>query len=314
MKRIYWLLACGFLVPLAPFGLALAESPPAQSNTLKDSELTAIEQSYLDLNRAAKDYIGKPDRARAVAQVYADHFRPLQNRASLGSLSDRDLNAMFRAAATMTFYDPVPERLSDLRMDLAQLEHRGIATSDQITTVYGALYQSRSFPDMAAFSKAHAEAGLPAAVTSTKPIDTTERHLVLDVNNSSTVTPRIIPLENGVQIVVISNPGCHFTQWAVQAIENDPDMRALMATHSTWVAPADPNIDLAHFVAWNAAHPEAQISLAGSHRSWPEVDIWQTPLFLYFKNGALVDEVVGWPREGNMAALKAAWAKASTTK
>jgi hypothetical protein len=34
------------------------------------------------------------------------------------------------------------------------------------------------------------------------------------------------------------------------------------------------------------------------------------PVFIYLENGKMVEKVVGWPKEGNTAAIKAAWRRA----
>jgi hypothetical protein len=309
MKAGKWLVVC--VIALSPvMSVAVcAQGAAAISSGSEADGLTPVEKAYLEFEHTARESAGKPGRTSALARVYAERVRPFQSSEKLATLSRRDLDAALRAASSMAYYDPTPERVVDLRMDFAEVERRGKATPDQIMAVYEALYQARQFSEMAAFKNAHADADLPAPIASTAPIDLAARHTVLIVDDAHTVTPRAASLERGVNIVVISNPGCHFTQWAIEAIEQDPNMKALFAAHSTWVAPPDRNIDLAPFVAWSEKHPEAKIGLAGSEVGWPEVDVWQTPVFLYFKNGALVDEVVGWPREGNAAAVKAAWAK-----
>jgi hypothetical protein len=54
------------------------------------------------------------------------------------------------------------------------------------------------------------------------------------------------------------------------------------------------------------AHPIAPIALAGSRAAWPEVMNWRTPTFLFFRSGHLVQQVTGWPQDGNASALKQA--------
>jgi hypothetical protein len=275
-----------------------------------DPELTHVETDYLAFDRVSEAHVAKADRAAALAAFYDVHFRPLQVPPELVRQSDRDLAALFRAASTVAYYDPRSSRLDELQADLAQLERRKLSTPDQYRDVYGALYQARRFPEMAKFAATHADLGLSPAIEATEPVSPDQLHGLLNVISDHSVRPSVADLTHGTSLVVISNPGCHFTQYAVAAIEHDDDLKAIMSEHSVWIAPPDRNIDLNAFVSWNAAHPVARISLADSKVSWPEVDLWQTPVFLYFKDGKLVDRVIGWPKEGNAVAVKAAWAKA----
>jgi hypothetical protein len=242
--------------------------------------------------------------------VYESKFRAFQSSAALRALSDRDAAAIFRATSTVGYYDPTPARLAEFRRDLAELERRSIATPDQIRDVYGAIYQVRAFDQMPPFVQSHTGLDLPHPIAITAPFDRAP-HGILEIADAEHVTPQYVELTHGHHLIVVAHPGCHYTQRAVAAIEHDPSLKAAIASHSTWIVPADRNPDLTPFVAWNHDHPEAAMSLVSARAAWPEVDVWQTPLFLYFEDGKLVDKIVGWPAEGNMEALRKMVARAS---
>lgn len=274
----------------------------------ENQNLTPAEQAYLAFAKIEQSHFGQDDQASILARAYDTRFTPMQSPHSLAQASDRDLAALFRASSSVSFYAPSPSHLSDLRHDFAELEKRGAATDEQRQDVFEALFQSRDLAEMQRFAASHRNAGLPPPVTSDLAFSPGQMHGLLSVTGPHTVHPSVAVMPSGPFVVVISHPGCHFTQHAVQAIEHDEALRAMIKDHSVWVAPADRNVDLSGFVAWNTAHPIAPIALAGSRDAWPEVRNWRTPTFLFFRNGHLVQQVTGWPQEGNAIALKQAWA------
>jgi hypothetical protein len=46
------------------------------------------------------------------------------------------------------------------------------------------------------------------------------------------------------------------------------------------------------------------MTIAYAGDDWPEVRIWQTPTFIFLKDGKVTGKVIGWPKEGNSEALR----------
>jgi len=276
-----------------------------------DNELTRLESAYVEMSQVARKLAGSDERDAAVASIYTAKFETVEVPSVLMSLSDRDLQAAFRAASDASFYRPDGPAMNGLRNCYAELARRSIATQAQTRTVYEALFQARAFSDMSAFRDAHTADIVDAPVQVIGGESAAGLHRELSVIDARHLIVKNVRVGGNPTIVVISHPLCHFSRWAAEAIEADPELSSIFDAHSTWVAPADRNLSLQPFVDWKSAHPHNPIGLVGTNAGWPEVQSWQTPTFLFFRNGKLVATVIGWQREGNGAAIRAAWKLAS---
>lgn len=211
--------------------LGLGMQAAAQAAT-ENQNLTPAEQAYLAFAKLEKAHFGQDDQASVPARAYDTRFTPMQSPHSLAQASDRDVAALFRASSSVSFYAPSASHLTDLRHDFAELEKRGMATDEQRQDVFQALFQSRDFTEMQRFAASHPNAGLPPPVTSDPAFSPGQMHSLLSVTGPHPVHPSVAVTPSGPFVVVISHPGCHFTQHAIQAIEDDEALRAMIKDHS----------------------------------------------------------------------------------
>ena len=269
-----------------------------------DNELTSWEKSYLELEKVSRDNANSEHRAHLISNAYAKLFKGVASM-DLESVTSRDLHAMFMAAASVDFYETTDAHLSDLRRIIVALEDRHDATAGEIEKFYAALFQGRKFEEMAAYYAKHQEAGLAKPIIYRGPMVGDVRHSVLKVAPAGNeVSGSQVDLDTGARILVVAHPLCHFTQNAMAAIESDPTLAKAFAQASVWVAPADRGVDLTPFQAWNGKHVGTPMSIAYAGTDWPEVRIWQTPTFIFLRDGKVTGEVIGWPKEGNFEALR----------
>jgi hypothetical protein len=302
VKAAFAALVIGFaMVPLA----AGAQAADVNSRT-------RLEKAYAAFDKAASDAFEDADRPAMVARMYAADFSTLQTPGQLKNLSSRELGALFNAADTAAFYAPSRRYVADMALDLEALESRGAATSDERDAYYGAIFQIRDFSGMSTYFEKHRSSSLGRPIDLKASAAPPGLHVVLAVVDHDTLSRIPVDLGQGFHIVVVSHPDCHFTQNAVKAISKSADLRQLFNEKSTWVAPPGRDVDLKDFVEWNKEHASTPIAIADAKSGWPEVDIWQTPTFLYFKNGKVVARVIGWPKEGNEKALRDAIAKTAS--
>lgn len=249
--------------------------------------------------------LGRRARAQRIQQAYERAFPADFTHAALGSASDGDLHVLFAAASTASFENPEGPVYRDA---LAALERLGSHASDQeIRTAQGMLFQGRRWDELNAFGRRYAgraNAQSPRLVVQGQP----GRNAILDADGTHLVI-HSVDISRGPRVVVVSHPLCPFTRQAMREIDASPQLKGLMRKYSRWIAPPDRNMDFTPFADWNGSHPEAPISIAYGYSAWPELDEWGTPTFYFFKDGTLVDTVVGWPRGGRMGALKAGLAK-----
>ena len=276
----------------------------AASATSASDALTSWEKAQQQLEKVSRDNAGSEDRARRISATYAQLFGEVQSM-DMAKTASRDLHAMFKAAASADFYDATDAHLADLRRVMTALDDRHEAASHEVETFYGALFQGRKFDEMATFFAKHKEAGLPDPIHYRGEPMGDIPHATLTVSPiGDEVSGNKVDLAKGTHILVVAHPLCHFTQNAVAAIESDPTLQKVFERASVWISPPDRGVDIAPFQAWNKKHAETPIAIAYAGSAWPEVRIWQTPTFIFLKDGKVTGEVVGWPKEGNREALR----------
>jgi hypothetical protein len=280
------------------------ESPASQ-------ELTPLEASYALLLKTRDAVYAHEAKPAAVEKTYMSRFAPSLARDRLQALDPRDLAALYGATSSLADLFPDARHLARMRTVYDELARRDKATDGQARTMLGALFHARDFKGLAAFRASTPKAPGIAAITLDGPAGPWGKHEKLVVDTATQVRPEMVDLAHGAHVVVVASPGCHFSRHAVEAIEGDPTLSGILSGHSTWLEPAEPVTDLKPWLDWDASHPAFRIDLAASDTSWPEVAIWRTPTFLFFRDGKVVATVVGWPKEGNGAAIKEAWAKAT---
>jgi hypothetical protein len=269
---------------------------PADPPSAKLERLHAVEVQTRDLPEQA--------HGAAIATAYDEAFAGL----TIARVTDDELAAWYRAAATVAFYAHEPVRARILAGLLEALERRGRATDRNYAELYEMYVGARLLDDARALAKRHplpsaeilpelrGDAAVPPGTPSLWVVDPIASELIA----------RPVALDQAAQVVVVAHPDCHFTQWAAADLEQDPELRAALSTHATWLAPQANHLDVAAIRVWNQAHPGFAISIAAHNRDWPMLDRWATPTFYVLEHGAVVATVQGWPKEGRRAELRAA--------
>lgn len=295
------------IASLSLVSLFVSVSAAAPLKTTKT--LSPVEQHYIQLDKIIRDSSGKENQAKISSEAYERFFRSLQNSSNLEKANLDDLQALFMAAGAVDFYWPSDQHVADLRLDFMELSRRNAQTQEQTSTVYSALYQARKFSELNKFFSEHAASGLPPPPHVSTISDSMEHSILRVSPDHNRLVRSHADLDIGSHILVIGHPLCHFTQNAAKAIDKNLALKRIFKKDSVWVSPPDRNLDLSPFQEWNKKHPEFAMSIGFAKSSWPEVKVWQTPTFIFMKDGKVVDEVIGWPNEGNMDALDAGLTK-----
>jgi hypothetical protein len=249
---------------------------------------------------------GVPERTRwsILGAAYDEMFRGL----AVDRVSADELAAWYRAARIVAFYSNDPARARTMARLLDALQQRGCATDRDYARLYETYVGARMFDDARALAIRHplptsealpaireAEA-IPLGLPSEWAIDPADRALI----------HRRVRLDENAQLVVVSHPTCHFSQQAVADIEQEPDLRAAVVAHGTWLAPQSNHLDIDVIGDWNRRHPGLEIALVVRSDDWPMLDSWDTPTFYVLEHGKVVAKVEGWPKEGRRNELRAA--------
>lgn len=268
-----------------------------------------IDRRLADLKRATHAAIELPAAATAaiVRTAYQLSFSDTHDH-NLNKVSNDTLSKLFDADTTAAFYSADDHIVDDLQRTFTEIERRKIGTEAQAKLAYNQLVVSRRFASANELALRHEtlqDRTVPnvtevVGIEHDKPTE-----LVLDLDAHQLVH-RQAQLRSGIQIVVVGNPGCHFSQGASLAIEADTRLRDAFHKYAKWISPANSQIDWSLFSTWNRDHPEQQFTLAYRTTEWPMVMYWGTPSFYFMKDGVVQAQVLGWPGKGRLRELEAA--------
>jgi hypothetical protein len=248
------------------------------------------------------------EKAEIIGSAYDDLFASVRPDKGLGKISDHDLDVLYNAAHVAAFYTIAERYIQDMTAVLNELEKRGLAARNHYLHMYEAFIKARMLAQARELAKRHPLPDLevlPELGDAPDLVAGWPTELVVDP-----VAPRLlrrsVDLHEPAQVVVVSHPLCHFSQAAMQEIQADPVLRKIFDAHAKWLAPQDPRFDVDVLRRWNREHPGQEINLTFRREEWPMLDVWSTPTFYFFKNGAVTAKVEGWPKGGHRSELLAA--------
>ena len=275
--------------------------------------MTTTMQSRFDrFDASIKERSDDPNRPGAITTVYERDFALHGNMAQLRGESPAELGARFRAAYVAIFYT-AKTGVADIEPVFAALNARNAATALHYQQLFESLVRTRQLEKARALQSTAEPLSIEwetlpeerdhsAGIAERRYWDVADDKLQLDRYHW--------PESSGPLVVVVAHPLCHFSRDASAAIAADPQLTALFANRSLWLAPQDGNLDLEVVQSWNQRHRLFRQRIVYVERDWPDINDWATPNFYFFRDGKLVQTVSGWPKEGRRGELLAA-AKAS---
>lgn len=291
-----------------PYEYLLEIARPTPRTTAPHATPSAIEQRFDAFRRIAdaRNARSERDNNQAIAKAYDELFAQYEGKAR--ELGDYDLEFVYRAVETTAFYNPTPRYAHSTRDLLAEMQSRKLSRRQDIDSTYRALIGARLFDEARGFAEAHPSPDRrPLPQLHDAPDLASARPTIWAVSpDQRELTRQMIDLQKPAQVIVVSGPGCHFSQDAARAIRNDPTLARLFREHATWLNAPLGQTDFDAVQAWNREHPGQAMVIAYAKEDWPMFDNWGTPIFYIFKDGQLAETVTGWPaREGPDALVKA---------
>lgn len=295
--------------------MCLAWSSVEDSQAQSSRESPGVERfnAYIHEMEAGETGSGTVLFSSQVATAYETLLRTESDRLqTLVDETEDGLRLLFRVSQVAVFYTGNAAYLDLMERALAELERRHLASPGLHAQMYEAYVRTRRLDDARALATR-------AGLREVSPIPLITRASTLDIDRPAWFRPEAngedLLLENPTidpefQVIVTTGAYCNPSHRALREIHRDKALAGLLARRALWVMPADAAIHSTVLKQLTIDYPAFRLGIAYGKRNWPMVDNWATPIFHIFKDGRLVDQVVGWPEGGRAEALRKSLSRA----
>ncbi|GJJ05773.1 hypothetical protein RugamoR64_63110 [Duganella rhizosphaerae] len=250
-------------------------------------------------------HLPQADAVLLYLAYYREKLRAENSIAHLQSLPMREVAKAFDELYAIIFYTADQQVLLHLVKVFGLLDQRKQATQLQLQRTYKACYYCRSmdlakqlagqFPGRV---KAAPEIRMSAGAGAGTPT------VMRLASGRGELFATACPLPEKPTVLMVTNPGCHFSRDAFAAIREDPVLVRRLNGALQLLAPHQMDFDIDDFVEWNRTYPSLPMSLAYHWRGWTMLDMRETPTFYFIKAGAVKHVMKGWRDSSAKAALK----------
>ena len=270
--------------------------PSKQSDSLAEFDDAMAALAISDLDSGGGAY------ALSVEKLYVrlrDQFYPFKE------LEDAQLQGIFRAIVSTTFYTNSSDYLLDLIAASSELSTRGLLTEARARDVKDSLIRIRAFDELNRLSDEgllEVRTRLPRLRYSDDFVADKPAIIRLGTSKNELIVTNA-KLPGGVGVVATFGPYCAPSRRALKAISSDAEMSAFFRDRALWLIPvgAEFHSERMKEVTQAAA---GQVGVAYNTQSWSQVDSWSTPMFYILHDGEVVDVMRGWPSDARLGELR----------
>lgn len=281
------------------------DSPPAWRGQPETGAAPAAYDVLVRLQRAGSDPAQLRQRYDALLGA------GLSNPTNFDTRSDRELVYLFRATELIASDAPSAEDAPHLQAIVNAMARRGIARAQDYLRVLNSLLLTRDFTGAREFASLHPQQGLqPVPEFRDRISDATNAPTLWMPVSASDALERTPWDLAPTQILVIA--GCHFSRDAAEDIARDPVLGPAFKSHAHWLMLPPGQEDPDSVREWNRSFPDAPALQIVDRSEWSLLPAgWRMPTFLVVRNGKVVEQIIGWPRDpaSNRQALVEALAR-----
>lgn len=266
----------------------------------------AVEKNHsLEFEEFAAATENLPHAARAGMLVRK--YYSIYPKLDFGNYGAEALRARFDTANVVAFYSHDESISSEIEEMYQILSKLGISNSEDRDAAIGAQIISRRFDRVGKISRL----GLTGKAFEIPQIDPNgvsdlDRWQILSIKGEI-LRREVIGVDKGDFVIVVASPLCAFSRAASKAIQNDVMMSRFFSRQGIWLMPPMRRLYLDRVASWNVSNQDQEMVWAYKASNWPVIDNWSTPVFYFIRNGAVVEKITGWPKNGgNIPALRSA--------
>lgn len=298
------------LAASAPYSVGLNEDHPAAFD--KDYFAMHLEELRNEDDRTfdklRDDEFSHADRVQRLEQYFNEYFESPLASIKLKSLSIGSIESVFEAVELASYYSPRPKYTGYMRELLSILEGRGAATKDHKISLLESFISIRDFDSAISFAEQNSlDYNLPKLVRSrTSGLSSEDRKVFWRFSAGTDGLLQETVTESALNelIVVVAGPKCHFSRRAAEDIFSSSAIQAeRFGKAAIWLMPPGGDISLDAVGEFQRISSNLQFGLFHNWDGWPEIKERGMPTFYFFRDGALVETLVGWKGESSMAKL-----------
>ena len=193
--------------------------------------VTVLDDDMRTLEKIDREIIYPEAKIPPLKQQY-DKIRSRVESIGLHNLDEADAKDFYQASYTMSFYSHDRAYAREMRAAFDELQGRHLETLRTREEMLSTYVASRMFEEAMSFKSQPANAGLSQAPSFRDEHHKAGSPTLLRVSDDGLlVTRHSHPIANGVQLIVVSSPACHFSREAATAISQDPRFR--LSWHAT---------------------------------------------------------------------------------
>jgi hypothetical protein len=261
----------------------------------------------VDKRREESEAAGVTRGPIELVRYYHAHFAPYMRPDQRKAHPPADLLLLFDVASAVVATAGDPQALLHQRAIFAEFERRGIDTRRTLDdAMLRALLAGRRFGEARVFADAHPRQGRQAIAREIDTLGPAFRgRSVYRFDAAANTLERIaVPLAQGIQVVMVVDAGCHFSEAALQAVGSDADLFARLSRAGLLViTPPRSPVPTRFMAEWNEKYPQLALRAPFNAEQWRNTDVTGVPAFFILENGRVRTRIDGWPGPDQKAVL-----------
>lgn len=260
-----------------------------------DGYVSALKYSAEALYAAGESFEDRVSAGREIRALLAPNVK----KSALRRASLKTLETAFYLSADALINGSSLAPLEEISRLFSEMERRGKVKKDIAENLYDYYLDSREFKAAARLAKKHPEFKYSPVPEIVRNKRTAAAHRVYEVDaGGRRAEVKTLDPWAGPRIIVTGVPGCGATKRAFADIEKQPELKELFARNGlfiTW------NSYFGSVAAWNEKH-STKAYVAYLRSDWPELAVYSSPVFYFFKDGKLMETSRGgWGDAAGMA-------------